>query len=305
MASRASWKGAISFGMVHIPVALYPATTASGVDFDWLDKRSMDLVGYQRINKKTGMQVISDDIAKAVAYGESSYVVLLDEEIDAATPQATQTIDIDSFVPLADIPMTYLERPYFMAPVDKSAKAYALLRSTLIATSKAALAQVVIHSKQHLAIVLASGPGLLLILLRWTENLRAWEDLGVELPPQDAQAAGLSKRDLTLARQWVEELSGPWNPAGFVDTFKRDILALVEQKASQGQLHAVPNGAARINQETDPDALPQSGMPANQPSSQVKGTANAKTKISRQVKAKTPAPAAAVKKRAKSDQSKG
>ena len=274
MTSRASWKGAISFGLVHIPVALHPATSASGVDFDWLDKRSMEPVGYQRINKKTGQQVMADDIVKAVAYGEDRYVVVLDEEISAALPKATQTIDIDSFVPLADIPMAYLERPYYMVPIDKSAKAYALLRSTLQATSKAALAQVVIQNKQHLAVVLASGPGLVLNLLRWTQDLRPWEELEVELPPQDAKAAGLSERELAMARQLVEELSGPWNPAGFVDTFKRDIMALVERKASQGQLHTVPSPSP------SPDASDKAAKP------------------------KTPAPTAAAKKRPRSDSHK-
>ncbi|MEO5607189.1 MAG: Ku protein [Polaromonas sp.] len=278
MTSRASWKGAISFGLVYIPVALHPATSASGVDFDWLDKRSMDPVGYQRINKKTGKEVITDDIVKAVAHGEGRYVVVSEEEINAATPKATQTIDIDSFVPLADIPMAYLERPYYMVPIDKSAKAYALLRSTLQATNKAALAQVVIQNKQHLAVVLASGPGLVLILLRWTEDLRSWQDLEVELPPQDAKAAGLSERELALARQLVEELSGPWNPAGFVDTFKRDIMALVERKASQGQLHTVPNPS--LSPEASPDA---------------------RNKVKKAGKAETPAPKAAAKKRSPPD----
>lgn len=304
MSSRASWKGAISFGLVHIPVALHPATSTSGVDFDWLDKRSMEPVGYQRINKKTGQQVMTDNIVKAVAYGEDRYVVVTEEEISAALPKATQTIDIDSFVPLADIPMAYLERPYYMVPIDKSAKAYALLRSTLQASGKAALAQLVIQNKQHLAVVLASGPGLVLILLRWTENLRSWEELEVELPPQDAKAAGLSERELAMARQLIEEMSGAWNPAGFVDTFKRDIMALVERKASQGQTHTLPKLEANTNPPADLDALPQSGLPQTQAKAKTKATSKAKAGTPASSAASSPASMAAVKKRANPDKSK-
>ena len=296
MASRASWKGAISFGLVHIPVALHPATSASGVDFDWLDKRNMEPVGYQRINKKTGQEVMPSDIVKAVAYGEDRYVVVTEEEISAATPKATQTIDIDSFVPLADIPMAYLERPYYMVPIDKSAKAYALLRNTLQTTSKAALAQLVIQNKQHLAVVLASGPGLVLILLRWTEDLRSWEELEVELPPQDAKAAGLSERELALARQLVEELSGPWNPAGFVDTFKQGIMALVERKASQGQTHILPKLELNLSPPSDLDVLAQPSLPPTK--------AKTKAKVTSKAKAETPASSATAKKRPNPDKNK-
>src|SRR5690606_36003661 len=133
---RILWKGAISFGLVHIPIALHSATQEQGLDFDWLDKRSMDPVGYKRINKKTGKEIRNEDIGKGIAYEDGSYVVLSAEEIEAAYPKTTQTIEIESFVPAAAIPFVYLERPYYVSPINKGQKVYALLREVLIRTGK-------------------------------------------------------------------------------------------------------------------------------------------------------------------------
>ncbi|MEP6605260.1 MAG: Ku protein [Nitrosospira sp.] len=117
--SRALWKGAISFGLVHIPVALHSATSEDSVDFDWLDKRSMDPAGYKRINKKTGKEIDRENIVKGVEYEDGQYVILSQEEIAAAYPKTTQTIEIETFVSNADIPFIFLERPYYVAPINK------------------------------------------------------------------------------------------------------------------------------------------------------------------------------------------
>src|SRR3977135_4137756 len=114
---RVLWKGAITFGLVHIPIALHSATTEQGLNFDWLDKRSMDPVGYKRINKKTGKEVDKDNIVKGIEYDDGQYVVLTEQEIKAAYPKSTQSIDIEAFVPVNEIPFVYLERPYYLAPI--------------------------------------------------------------------------------------------------------------------------------------------------------------------------------------------
>ncbi|MEH3087444.1 MAG: Ku protein [Xylophilus ampelinus] len=239
--SRALWKGAISFGLVHIPIALHSATSDSGVDFDWLDKRSMDPVGYKRINKKTGREVKKENIVRGVARADGNYVVLTDEEIAAAYPKATQTIDIEGFVEPERIPFVYLDRPYYVAPGDKGAKVYALLREALLRTGRVGLARVVIHNKQHLAALIPSGPGLVLNLLRWSEDIRSWNHL--ELPPEGAEAAGLSDKELRMATQLVEGMGGEWRPEAFHDAFKGQILELVERKAAAGQFRAVAQTA--------------------------------------------------------------
>ena len=235
-ASRAIWKGAISFGLVHIPVSLHAATTESGIDFDWLDKRTMDPVGYLRINKKTGKQIDKANIVKGVAYEAGKYVVLSDEEIADAFPRSTQSIDIDGFVGANEIPFVHLDRPYYLAPIGKGAKVYALLRETLLNTQRIGLARVVIHTRQHLAALVPSGPGLVLNLLRWGSDIRTWDDLA--LPAEGAKATGLTDRELAMARQLVEDMNTKWDADAYRDSFKDAVMALVHKKVEAGESRA-------------------------------------------------------------------
>src|SRR6187455_1684953 len=122
--NRTLWKGAISFGLVHIPVALHSAASEEGLDFDWLDKRSMDPVGYKRINKKTGKEIDKENIVKGIEYEDGRYVVLSQKDISTAFPKTTQTIEIETFVSNNDIPFMYLDRPYYVVPINKGAKVY-------------------------------------------------------------------------------------------------------------------------------------------------------------------------------------
>lgn len=176
---RVLWKGAIAFGLVHIPIALHSATQNQSIDFDWLDRRSMEPVGYKRVNKVTGKEIDRADIVKGIAYEEGEYVVLEPEEISAAYPRTTQTVEIEAFVSLDAIPFVYLERPYYVAPINKGGKVYALLREVLAESRMAGLAKVVIQTKQHLALLFACGPVLILNLLRWGDEVRDWSALNL------------------------------------------------------------------------------------------------------------------------------
>jgi DNA end-binding protein Ku len=156
---HAIWKGAINFGLVHIPVALYPAASEIGIDFDWLDKRSMDPVGYRRVNKKTGREIGKADIVKGVKVDGGRYVVLSEDEIGAAYPKTTQSIQIESFTDAAEIPFVMLERPYYLEPVGKGERVYALLRGAMTQAGVVGIARVVMHTKEHLAALIPAGPG--------------------------------------------------------------------------------------------------------------------------------------------------
>ncbi|TFY97686.1 non-homologous end joining protein Ku [Ramlibacter humi] len=248
--TRALWKGAITFGLVHIPIGLYSATATGGVDFDWLDKRTMDPVGYKRVNKKTGKEVDKDDIVKGVKVEGGDYVVLSPEEIQEAYPRTTQTIEIEAFVDADEVPFVYLERPYYVAPVNKGDKVYALLREALKDTGKVGIAKVVIQTRQHLAVVIPCGPALVLNLLRWGGEIRSWEDL--KLPPATAKAAGVKDAEMKMARQLIDGMSAHWSADDFRDSFKDEIMKLVHERAKSGETEHVeavekaPEGGADV-----------------------------------------------------------
>jgi DNA end-binding protein Ku len=233
---RTIWKGAVSFGLVHIPVALVPATTRQGIDFDWLDKRSMDRVGYKRINKTTGEDIESENVVKGVEYEKGSYVVISDDEIKAAHPEATQTVDIVAFVDAKDISFLYIATPYYLTPDRRGEKVYALLRETLIQTGKVGIANVVLRNKQHLAVVMPLGKTLVMNTLRWADEVRGVEYLEMK---DEALNADLNPKELDMAKRLVEDMSEEWNPEQYKDTFQDRIMDLVETKARDGKLEAV------------------------------------------------------------------
>jgi DNA end-binding protein Ku len=235
---RALWKGAITFGLVHVPVALYPASRQDTLDFDWLDKRDMAPIGYRRINKQTGKEVERDNIVRGLEYEQGRYVILSDEEIKAAKLKATQTVDIVSFIEAGQIPPAYFDTPYFLAPFGRGEKVYSLLRETLIREKRIGIAYVVIQTKQHLAALIPTERGLILNTLRWSTEIRDAE--GIDLPAAGSKAAGVRQQEVDMAAQLVRDMTvKKWNPADYHDTVREDIMALVEEKAEKGHIEAV------------------------------------------------------------------
>ncbi|KTB67376.1 MULTISPECIES: Ku protein [Pseudomonas] len=237
---RAIWKGAISFGLVHIPVSLVSATSSQGVDFDWLDKRSMDPVGYKRINKTTGKELTKDNIVKGVAFEKGRYVVLSEDEIRSAHPKSTQTIEIIAFVAADQIPLQNIDTPYFLAPDKRGGKVYALLRETLKKTAKVALANVVLHTKQHLAALMPLESALVLVMLRWPAEVRSLDELELG---SDVTKPSLAKGELDMAKRLVEDMSADWQPDEYRDSFQEKIMALVAKKAKAGKVEDVESQA--------------------------------------------------------------
>lgn len=234
--ARAIWKGAISFGLVHIPVAVVSATSSQGINFDWLDERTMDPVGYQKINKTTGRPINKEHIVKGVKLEKGQYVVLNADEITASLPEATQSIDIFAFVNRTDIPLLNIRKPYFLSPVRRGEKVYALLRQTLINTEKVALAYVVIRTKQRLAAVMPLEGALVMVLLRWPAEVRSIATLDLTEATLEPK---LAKNELQMAERLVEDMTTGWQPDDYLNTFDDAIMQMVEQKARQGKTEQV------------------------------------------------------------------
>jgi DNA end-binding protein Ku len=234
---RAIWKGAISFGLVHIPVELYPAESRKGLDLDMLDKRDFAPVGYKRYNKSTGKDIDWNDIVKGYEYEKGKYVVLTDEDLKRANVEATQTIDILSFVDSEEIPEIYFEQPYYLKPARGGAKVYVLLRETLKRAGKVGIAQVVIRTKQHVAALLPMDKAIVLNLLRYHDELRSTDDL--ELPDTKDKKAAVTDKEVQMALSLLEDMTEAWHPEQYHDTYRDDVMALIDKKIEGKQTHAL------------------------------------------------------------------
>lgn len=233
--TRTLWKGAISFGLVHIPVTLHSAVAESRMKFNLLDKQTMAPVGNRQVNKATGEAMEKEEVVKGFEVEKDQYVVLTPDEIKAALPRSTQTIDIEAFVDIGDVPPVFFHKPYYVSPAGKGGlKPFALLRETLQRTGKAGIARVVISTKQHLAALVPQGHGLVLNLLRWEEEVR--DTAGLPWPAEDIK---VSTAELKMAEQLVDAMAGPWQPDLFHDEFRDKLMELVERKAREGGLRAV------------------------------------------------------------------
>lgn len=234
---RAIWKGAVSFGLIYMPVELYAASSDGSLDLHLLDSRDFAPVGYHRVNKITGKEVDWGDIVKGYEYEKGQYVALSDADFKEANIKATQTIEISSFTQLADIPTPYYETPYYLAPTKGGEKAYALLRETLLSTRKVAVATIVMRGRQHLCVVGAEEKALILNTLRFAAELKPPE--GLKLPPASAKAAKLSPKELTMAEKLVEDMTSAWKPEEFTDTYRADLMRRIEEKIRKKQTHVL------------------------------------------------------------------
>lgn len=235
--ARALWKGAISFGLVHVPVELYSAAKQNNLDLDLLDKRTMDPIGYQRINKKTGKEVAWDQIVKAYEYKDGRYVVLGDEDFKRANPVATQTVEILAFVEPSEIPIVYYDTPYYLVPGKRGEKVYALLRETMKRAQRVAIASVVISTRQHLAAVVPRGRILILNTLRYADEIRPIDEF--DLPAESPKAAQLNAKEIEMAMQLLKNMGEKWKPEQYHDTYREDILARVKEKVKAGETEVV------------------------------------------------------------------
>lgn len=234
---RSLWKGAISFGLVNIPVVLYSAENRNSFDLTMLDRRDMKPVGFKRYNKDTGKDVPWEEIVKGYEYEKERYVVLSDEDFRRANVEATQTVDIVNFVDAEGISPTYFETPYYLAPDKRGEKGYALLRETLKKANKVGIATVVIRTRQYIAALIPRDDVIVLNTLRYANELKSIRDL--DLPSENLKTVGVTPREVEMATKLVEEMAASWEPEQYHDTYHEDLMKLIEKRIKAGQTEVV------------------------------------------------------------------
>ena len=234
---RPLWRGAISFGLVHIPVVLSSAENRNSFDLTMLDRRNMKPVGFKRYNKETEKEVGWDDIVKGYEYEKERYVVLTEEDFKRANIEATQTVDIVAFVDAEEVAPTYFETPYYLVPDKRGEKGYALLRETLKATNKIAIATVVIRTRQYLAALIPSDGVIVLNTLRYKNELKSAKDLDV--PSGSLKASGVSPREIEMAKKLVDEMTDRWKPDRYRDTYHDDLMKLIDKRIKAGKTEVI------------------------------------------------------------------
>ncbi|MEO7165454.1 MAG: Ku protein [Spartobacteria bacterium] len=222
---RAIWKGSISFGLVNIPIALYPATRREDLKFRLLRDGDLSPVNYKRVAEKDGKEVPWEKIVKGFEYEKGKFVVLSEKDFQRVDLEATQTVDIKDFVDVEDIDPMFFYKPYFLEPQKGGDKAYVLLRDTLAKTGKVGIAKVIIKTRQYLAGVKPLKHALVLELMHFAEELSDAEKLNV---PKNSSEPG--KRELEMAKALVESMSSKWDPTKYKDDYRDALMEVIEEK---------------------------------------------------------------------------
>ena len=226
--ARAIWKGNISFGLVNIPIALYPATRREELKFRLLRKSDLSPVNYRRVAEKDGKEVPWDQIVKGYEYEKGRYVVLKDEDFERVDLEATQTVDIQDFVDQEEIDPMFFYKPYYLEPQKGGDKAYALLRDALKDSDKVGIAKVVIKTRQYLAGVKPEDGALVLELMHFADELADPQKLHV---PKKLE---IGKREMTMAKSLIDSMSSKWEPQKYKDDYREALMEVIEEKVEAG-----------------------------------------------------------------------
>jgi DNA end-binding protein Ku len=234
---RPVWKGHITFGLVSVPVQLYPADARADISFHLVDSKNSARVQYERVNAETGEEVPWDRIVKGYEYSDGSYVLLSDAELETANVEMSRTIEIEQFVDAAAIDVRYFERPYLVVPAQGGEKGYVLLREAARRQDKVGIATIVIRARQHLAALVVQEDALLLELLRYPQELRDLDDY--DIPGSGLKRLKISEKEIDLAAELIEGMAAEWDPADFHDEYRDELMKLIQRKIKSGQTEAV------------------------------------------------------------------
>lgn len=238
---RTIWKGAISFGLVNIPIKLYPATEHKDVKFRYLHKTCQAPIRYQRLCSACGQEVSQDDIVRGYEYESGRFVIINEEDLEKVPDERTRTIDIVDFVALEEIDPIYFDKTYYLSPGEAGGKAYVLLRQAMEETGKIAVAKVVIRNKESLAVVRGYGKYLVMETVFYPDEIR---DTG-ELPGLEREIK-LHDNELKMARELIANLATVFDPDKYDDEYRKKLIEFIHAKI-EGQEIAVPPAESRGN----------------------------------------------------------
>ena len=241
---RSIWKGSISFGLVYIPVAVYPATKEEKISFRQLRSSDLSPIRYKKVAEADSKEVAADQIVKGFEYERGRYVVLKDEDFEKVRIESTHSIDISDFVDLDQVDPKFFYRPYFLEAQKGGEKAYALLHKALSGTGKIGIAKVVITNREYLAAVKPDGLFLILELMHFATEVLTPEEL-------NRPVTQLSDKELKMAQALIDSMSSEWQPEKYRDQYREALMEVIEQKATNKELPAPPAAAPRATNVVD------------------------------------------------------
>src|SRR5450759_3394183 len=255
---RTIWKGSISFGLVYIPIAVYPATREEKLSFRQLRSTDLSPIKYKKVAEADSKEVSADQIVKGYEYERGRYVVLKDEDFEKLRIESTHSIDITDFVDLEQVDPKFFYRPYFLEPQKGGEKAYAVLHRALSGTGKIGIAKVVISNREHLAAVKPDGLFLILELMHFASEILSPEEL------KNGPVSAITEKELKMAQSLIESMSVSWEPEKYSDAYRTAVMELIEQKAQHKEIAGKPTPAVRATNVVDLVKVLQESLNRNQ-----------------------------------------
>src|SRR3954453_4184050 len=239
--ARSMWSGAISFGLVNVPIKLYSAVSKKTVRFHQLNGETGNRIQQKRVDPETGEEVSYDQIVKGYELTRDRYVVIKPEELESIQPEKSRTIDIEDFVELSEIDPVYYSHPYWLAPDKGAAKAYGLLLQAMRESGKVAIARVVLRNKEHLVALRPSEGALMMETMNFHDEVVPADDLDELVAAAEAEA---SEREVGMAKQLIDSLTTAFEPSRYVDEYREKVLDLIERKAQGEEIAIAPEAPA-------------------------------------------------------------
>src|SRR4030081_2132263 len=255
---RPTWKGSISFGLVYIPIAVYPATREEKLSFRQLRKRDLSPIKYKKVAEADMKEVPADEIVKGFDYERGRYIVLSDEDFEKVRIESTHSIDITDFVEMDKVDPKFFYKPYFLEPGKGGEKAYALLHKALSGTGKIGIAKVVISNREYLASVKPDGLFLILDLMHFASEILTPEEL------KNAPLTAITDKELKMAQTLIDSMSASWEPEKYRDEYRNAVMEMIEQKAKKKVLPDKPAPQPRTTNVVDLVKVLQESLNRNQ-----------------------------------------